>query len=112
MRPSIVADTAAGTVIVTPAGELDVQTSHDLRSALLEAGEANRSVVVDLSLVSFIDACALGVLTAAHRRLATNGCRLVLVGVSERVVTALRVTGLLSFLDVHALAVPTDPGLS
>ena len=111
MWPSVVADHTTGTIVVAPSGELDLHTSHDLRSALLEACIARVPVVVDLSLVTFIDSSALGVLTAVHRRLATKGCSLVIVGASARVVTALRHTGLLSFLEVRPLGSKKESGL-
>ena len=51
-------------------------------------------LVVDLSGCGFVDACALGMLLEAHRRVARTGGVLVLRGCSPRVLRLLSLTGL------------------
>ena len=49
-------------------GEQDLATSVPLRDALIEAAEARRPVVLELSVVSFIDSTILGVILGGLRR--------------------------------------------
>jgi anti-sigma B factor antagonist len=58
------------TSLVSVEGELDLATAPRLKWVLIDALEAGcRKLVVDLSLVSFIDSTALGVLVGVKRRL-------------------------------------------
>lgn len=61
-------------VVLSVAGELDVSTVGELRSAL--TGALDRSVtrlVVDLARVTFIDSVSVAALVNAQRRLADSG---------------------------------------
>lgn len=87
-------DVDGRTLVVTPAGHLDLHESLGLRSALIEACRHNLPVVVDMSKVTAVDAAALGVLVSAHRQLHSTGCHLMLTHASARVRRALHLTGL------------------
>src|SRR4051812_18662773 len=55
--------------VVVPVGEIDAGTAPLLRSSLLDQFASGASdVVVDLSLVDFLDSTGLGVLLGAKRR--------------------------------------------
>ena len=89
-------------VRVTVAGEVDAATTPRLRDALAAArtGAGLRSVVVDLSLVGFLDSCGLTALTEAHEACEAAGQRLEVVYATEAVRRPLVVTGLHRVLTV------------
>lgn len=68
---SITVAPTADVVTVIVGGEIDVHTSPQLRSCLLDqvARTGASRVVVDLTSVTFCDSTALGVLVGAHRRM-------------------------------------------
>jgi anti-sigma B factor antagonist len=60
----------SGTSLISVAGELDLFTAPSLKQMLADALHAGSSrLVVDLSLVTFIDSTTLGVLVGTARRL-------------------------------------------
>src|SRR4051794_41610591 len=60
--------------VVAVAGEIDLFTAPELKSALGEALEAGHTrIVVDLTNTSFLDSTALGVLIGAVKRLPARG---------------------------------------
>lgn len=87
-----ISDTVA---VMTLTGELDVYTSFRAREKLVELIESGRHrLVVDVSLVDFIDSTGLGVLVGALKRCrAHDGSMLLVVG-SLRILIVFRITGL------------------
>ena len=81
----------ADAVVVAVVGEVDMSTAAEFATALAEAAEPDRALVVDLDGVRFLGSAGLAVLMNA----AVDGTRLVVVAgagtVSRR---ALRLTGL------------------
>jgi anti-sigma B factor antagonist len=101
------------TSVLTVAGELDLSSAPSLKWALTDvvSGECSQ-VVVDLSLVTFIDSTALGVLVAAQRRL-SGVARLAIVCANAKVLEILELTGLVGLFELfltleHALAGARD----
>lgn len=89
----------SGRAIVWLAGELDIFTAPRLRTAFAEATDRARTgVIADLSGVSFIDACTLGVLVGAGNRASHLPAGLRLAGVPAHADKLLRITGLLGSL--------------
>ena len=81
--------------LVRISGDLDIYTSSDLRTELLTLADAQeRTVVVDLSDVEFIDSTGLGVLVLAQKRLRQHGGEIVLRSPSAKTRTILELTGL------------------
>jgi anti-sigma B factor antagonist len=91
-----------GVYVVSPAGELDLYTCPELEKALLRviSGGA-RHVVVDLSLTTFVDSTALGVLVRGVERLKATGGRLSVVCPDENILRVFQVTGLHHVFDIH-----------
>jgi anti-sigma B factor antagonist len=85
-----------GTCTVIVSGEVDVYTSPQLKSALVEAADDGGCsvVVVDMDKVTFIDSSGLGVLVGALRRVREAGGDLRVVCGRENVVKIFRITGL------------------
>jgi anti-sigma B factor antagonist len=59
----------AGTSMISVEGELDLSTAPRLKWMLLDALETGDRIVLDLSLTTFMDSTALGVLVGAKRKL-------------------------------------------
>jgi len=78
-------------------GTLDRRSAEGTRPILFGAVDRTRpgaDVVVDLSQVTYVDSCGLGILLAAHRRAARAGSRLVLRSPGPGLVRAVAVTKL------------------
>ena len=56
-------------MVVTVRGELDIATAPDLEKALVEAGQDDAPLFVDLTAVTFLDSTGLKVLVRAARQL-------------------------------------------
>lgn len=66
--------------MITVEGELDLFTAPSLKQMLVDALHGGSSrLVVDLSLVTFIDSTTLGVLVGITRRLDEDDARLAIV---------------------------------
>ena len=66
--------------VITVEGELDLFTAPSLKQMLVEAlHTGSNRLVVDLSLVTFIDSTTLGVLVGVTRRLDQDDARLAIV---------------------------------
>jgi anti-sigma B factor antagonist len=84
----------ARTSLITVEGELDLFTAPSLKQMLVDALHAGSSrLVVDLSLVTFIDSTTLGVLVGVTRRL-EDGARLAIVCVRPNVRKIFEFSGL------------------
>jgi anti-sigma B factor antagonist len=84
-------DTA--TVLVV-SGEVDVHSAARLRDEVHSAELRDLALVIDLQAVPFMDSTGLGVLVGALARSQDSGRRLVLCGVSDRILRLLSLTGL------------------
>jgi anti-sigma B factor antagonist len=88
-----------GGMVVRLAGELDLYTVGEVRTALAQAVEhAPERLVVDLGEVDFLDSTALGALVEAGRGLEM---RILLAAPRPEVRRALEVSGLASHFDVR-----------
>jgi len=92
----ITVDADGTDTVVAVAGELDLETSPELRASLDPLGA---TVVVDLADVTFLDSSAMGALVATQKRLTRDGGRLRLRAPRDNVRGALEVAGLASFFE-------------
>lgn len=82
------------TSVISVEGELDLSTAPRLKWMLLDALETDGcQVVADLSLVTFMDSTALGVLVGVQRKLAAEA-RLAIVCTSENVLQIFEFSGI------------------
>ena len=89
------------TSVLAVAGELDLSSAPDLKWALADALGASDQVVVDLSLVTFLDSTAIGVLVGVQRRL-TAGTRLPIVCADLNVLRIFELTGLVGTFELFS----------
>jgi anti-sigma B factor antagonist len=90
------------TSVVVVDGELDLCSAPQLKWTLVDLLDAGRSrIVVDLSLVTFMDSTALGVLVGVNRSLDT-GSRLAIVCLRPSVLKIFEVSGLDGAFDIFA----------
>jgi len=89
-------------VVVSTAGEIDLASAPTLDGALAQVVESGRvDVVVDLTLVTFLDSSGLGVLVKYFKRVGSAGGQLRLVVTNPAVRQVLELTGLHSVFAVY-----------
>ena len=69
-------------------------------AGLIESG--HRKLIVELSLVTYVDSASIGCLMDLYRQAAAAGGTLKLSGVQKRVETMLTMTGARNFIEVHS----------
>ncbi|MBD5656268.1 MAG: STAS domain-containing protein [Candidatus Eremiobacteraeota bacterium] len=83
-------------------GSLDIATSPTIRAALMEAADRdNHEIIVDLTLLEFLDSTGLGALIGAQKRAAEHGGSVRLVAHEGQILRLLRITGLLEVFAVY-----------
>lgn len=103
---SFTRSTYPGAVVLQAQGALDVVSVPVFRSALREAVDEGRPlVVVDLQQVSFLDSAGLAVVFGAQRQMPVSQ-RMMLANVPDRMSRMLRLAGVDAVVDVH---VPGEP---
>ncbi len=92
--------------VLTVAGELDLSSAPSLKWALTDVLSSGLDdVLVDLTLVTFLDSTALGVLVGIQRRLA-EGRRLAIVCANAKVLEIMELTGLVGTLELFSTLEP------
>jgi anti-sigma B factor antagonist len=99
--PALVTRTELGSIIAVLTGVLDITRVPGLREQFLHLlRPASSRLVMDMSLVSHVDADGLAFLVGTGRRARLLGGSLRLAAVTPAVSAALRVAGLDRFLEV------------
>jgi len=85
----------SGVIVLALSGSMTIGNQlQDLESAVQELIRKNQNrIVVDMSKVSYLDSSAIGVLIACHSNLRSSGGQLRLAGVTARVNTVFKMTG-------------------
>ncbi|MHB1988742.1 MAG: STAS domain-containing protein [Acidimicrobiales bacterium] len=97
----IAAQLEGETPVLSVRGEVDVSTAPELRERLVEvAQDGTKTVVVDLSEVTFLDSTALGVLVSGLKRFQAAGGDLKLVVNGRAVAKVLEITGLIEVFQI------------
>jgi anti-sigma B factor antagonist len=90
-----------GKTFVFVAGEIDAYTAPKLREELLPlAEEQNKSLIVSLQDVSYIDSTGLGVFIGLFKLIMKNDGELKLVNLSNRLERLFQITGLSNIIDI------------
>lgn len=78
--------------VLSVAGEIDMQTSGDLRAKVDDLDVAHRTLVLDLHGVEFVDSSGLGALLGVKKQQERAGGRLVLSRLSDPVARIIELT--------------------
>lgn len=85
----------SGIHVITVAGEIDLFTAPDVRTAASDALDAGaQRIVVDLTGVRFLDSTGLGVLIGILKRLRPAGGQLAIVNTNPSTAATFSITGL------------------
>lgn len=88
--------------LITVSGEVDLATSPDLDTAIIESVDSEASsLVIDLTDVSFMDSSGLGVIVRGLKRCREADKDLDLVITSDRVLKVFGITGLDQVIPIH-----------
>jgi anti-sigma B factor antagonist len=88
--------------VVAVAGEVDMQTAPDLRTAIETASSRALEIWVDVSDTTFMDSSGLHALVQSRAHVAEAGRRLVLICPQGPVLRVLTLTGLDQLFEIHA----------
>jgi anti-sigma B factor antagonist len=92
-----------GVVVVAAEGEVDIYTAPRLKDALDQAfQDGAMRLIVDLTMVPFIDSTGLGVLVSEFRAAHARGAGIDIVCDRPNVVRIFKVTGLLGVFGFFA----------
>jgi anti-sigma B factor antagonist len=95
---------APGQVVIEVGGEVDMLTSPQLRSAVLDqfaSGAGVELVVLDLDGVTFLGTSGLAVLIEVREAAHAAGVELRLACTARRVLRPLTIAGLIPLFDIH-----------
>ena len=90
-----------GVQVVAISGEVDLSTSPQVRDALLECIKGAKSVVVDLSGVSYIDSSGVASLVEAYQTAKSKGLGFALAQISETPLRVLKLARLDQVFVIH-----------
>ena len=97
-------DRKADVVVVTPAGDVDLDTAPRLRQTLQDVIglPGVKRIDVDMSNVTFLDSTGIGIFVAAHKAAAEKGTTLALRQPGPMVRMVLELTNLVPMLVADA----------
>lgn len=99
-------------IVVEVRGEVDIHSASTLHDRLIDVlGSGCKSLIVDLTWLSFIDSTGLGALVASRNYANSEGASLRLVCKTERLLKVFRITGLHEVFKIYptvALASEAD----
>ena len=82
-------------------GEVDVYTASKLKEKIIPlAEESNKTLIVDLSDVNYIDSTGLGIFIGALKCTDKSGSSLKITGVNSRVQRLFEITGLSEVIEI------------
>jgi len=94
-----------GIPVIDVDGELDHSATPELRTQIANlVGQGHRSVVMDMSHVSFMDSGGISLIIYAMKRLAAVNGGVILAGCNNRIIRKLGVGGLTRISDALKLA--------
>ncbi|MFE2263147.1 STAS domain-containing protein [Streptomyces griseosporeus] len=98
---SVVATATDGIRVLTLAGEIDHETSDQLRRALDVAGTDGPRIVLDMGRVTFMDSSGINVLIAAYQAVTAADGWLRLAAPTDSVARVLQLVGVDDLIECH-----------
>lgn len=90
----------SGVMIAVLAGEIDGHTAGQVQDALLPVFEMSRSIILDMSGVTFMSSAGLRMMLLVYRQAAARDGKVILVGLSDQIADTMSITGFLGFFTV------------
>ena len=78
-------------------GDIDTNTAPEAQGLILPVLEGNPKLLLDVTDVEYMSSAGLRVMLLLYRRVASQGGKIVLVGLSEEIRDTMDVTGFLGF---------------
>jgi anti-sigma B factor antagonist len=94
--------TQGDTTIVALSGDVDLDSSPQVRSVLLESVRAKHGVLVEMSAVSYIDSSGVASLVEAYQSARRGSTTFALVAVSDAAMRVLELARLDQVFSIHA----------
>jgi anti-sigma B factor antagonist len=91
-----------GALVVSLAGDVDLESSPRARTVLLDCVGRNRTVLVDMSAIAYIDSSGVASLVEAFQSARKAGIRFALVAVSDAAMRVLQLARLDRIFSIHA----------
>lgn len=102
MELQIKTQTLEEATLLEVAGELEIYTAPRLQEQIeAQLSQGQKTLIVNLEQVEFIDSTGLAVLNAARVRLRDRGGRLLLVCNKERVLRPFEISGLAQLFSIY-----------
>ena len=91
-----------GWAVLSVQGEVDVYTAPQFREQLIQlVDQGQRSILVDLEGVEFLDSTGLGVLVGGLKKVRAHDGSLQLICTQDRLLKIFRITGLAKVFVIH-----------
>ena len=92
-----------GYSVLTLRGEIDVYTAPHLRQAIVDLVDGGaRDLVIDMTMVEFLDSTGLGVLVEGLKRVKRHDGSLSIVATQDKILKIFDITGLNKAFPIHA----------
>jgi len=91
-----------GCSVILLSGEIDLSNSPEVRRLVLDTLAQNRSSLVDLSAVTYIDSSGVASLVEGYQTAKNRGVRFALVNVSAPAMSVLQLAHLDKVFPIHA----------
>ena len=90
-------------ILIHVAGEIDAYTAPKLREELLSLAKGgNKTIIVNLKDVTYLDSTGLGVFVGLFKELSKNNGELKLIQLSNRLYRLFEITGLSNIMNISA----------
>ncbi len=108
-QETILPRAADGAAVIPLAGELDLASVETLQAQATAALDrpGTRTLIFDMTTVTFVDAAAVNALVDIHNRAATRGAGVQVANVSLRILRVLTIAGVADHLGASS---PASPG--
>jgi anti-sigma B factor antagonist len=91
-----------GALVVSLSGDVDLESSPRARTILLDCVGKNKTVLVDMSAIAYIDSSGVASLVEAFQSARKAGNRFALVAVSDAALRVLQLARLDRIFPIHA----------